>query len=60
MKAINLLPTDLRGAAKGGSPKANKAAAPTDEPGGIGAFVVLGAVSTASAQGGRPWHDLSP
>jgi Tfp pilus assembly protein PilN len=44
MKAINLLPTDLRGAAKGGSPKANKAAAPTDEPGGIGAFVVLGAL----------------
>jgi Tfp pilus assembly protein PilN len=44
MKAINLLPTDLRGTPKGASPKA-KAAAPTEEPGGIGAFVVLGALA---------------
>jgi Tfp pilus assembly protein PilN len=44
MKAINLLPTDLRGTPKGASPKA-KAAATTDEPGGIGAFVVLGALA---------------
>jgi len=49
MKAINLLPTDLRGSAKSGSPKANKAAAPTDEPGGIGAFVVLGALAVCVA-----------
>jgi Tfp pilus assembly protein PilN len=44
MKAINLLPTDLRGTPKGASQKA-KAAAPTDEPGGIGPFVVLGALA---------------
>jgi Tfp pilus assembly protein PilN len=44
MKAINLLPTDLRGTPKGASPKA-KAAATTEEPGGIGAFVVLGALA---------------
>jgi Tfp pilus assembly protein PilN len=44
MKAINLLPTDLRGTPKGASPKA-KAAAATEEPGGIGAFVVLGALA---------------
>jgi Tfp pilus assembly protein PilN len=49
MKAINLLPTDLRGTSKGGSPKANKAAAPTDEPGGIGAFVALGALAVCVA-----------
>ena len=41
MKAINLLPTDLRGAAK----SAPKAAAAPEEPGGIGAFVVLGALA---------------
>jgi Tfp pilus assembly protein PilN len=44
MKAINLLPPDLRGAPKASSPKA-KAPAATDEPGGIGAFVVLGALA---------------
>jgi Tfp pilus assembly protein PilN len=44
MKAINLLPTDLRGTPKGDSRKA-KAAAANDEPGGIGAFVVLGALA---------------
>lgn len=42
MKAINLLPHDLRGAPKGGSPAV---AAGADEPGGIGAFVVLGALA---------------
>jgi Tfp pilus assembly protein PilN len=42
MKAINLLPTDLRGTPSGGAPKA--AIAPS-EPGGIGAFVVLGALA---------------
>jgi Tfp pilus assembly protein PilN len=42
MKAINLLPPDLRGTPKGAAPKA--AVAP-DEPGGIGAFVVLGALA---------------
>jgi Tfp pilus assembly protein PilN len=41
MKAINLLPPDLRGAPKGASTKA----AVVDEPGGIGAFVVLGALA---------------
>jgi Tfp pilus assembly protein PilN len=41
MKAINLLPPDLRGTPKSASPKA---AAPV-EPGGIGAFVVLGALA---------------
>jgi Tfp pilus assembly protein PilN len=45
MKAINLLPTDLRGTPKGESRKAKAAAAATDEPGGIGAFVVLGALA---------------
>src|SRR5262245_48312785 len=45
MKAINLLPTDLRGAPKGDNRKAKAAAAETDEPGGIGAFVVLGALA---------------
>jgi Tfp pilus assembly protein PilN len=44
MKAINLLPNDLRGTPKSESRKA-KAAAATDEPGGIGAFVVLGALA---------------
>jgi Tfp pilus assembly protein PilN len=44
MKAINLLPTDLRGTPKGDSRKA-KAAPANDEPGGIGAFVVLGALA---------------
>ena len=41
MKAINLLPPDLRGTPKGGG------AAPVvaDEPGGLGAFVVLGALA---------------
>ena len=42
MKAINLLPPDLRGTPKASAPKA--AAAPA-EPGGIGAFVVLGALA---------------
>jgi Tfp pilus assembly protein PilN len=42
MKAINLLPTDLRGAPKGGSAAVT---AGTDEPGGFGAFVVLGALA---------------
>lgn len=40
MKAINLLPNDLRGASSGAAPKA-----PADAPGGIGAFVVLGALA---------------
>jgi Tfp pilus assembly protein PilN len=40
MKAINLLPTDLRGTTSSAAPKA-----PTDEPAGIGAFVVLGALA---------------
>jgi Tfp pilus assembly protein PilN len=44
MKAINLLPTDLHGTPKGASPKSTSAT-PTDEPGGIGAFVVLGALA---------------
>lgn len=48
MKAINLLPPDLRGAPKGGSPKA-KAAAASDEPGGIAAFVVLGVLAACVA-----------
>ena len=42
MKAINLPPPDLRGTPKTSAPKA--AAAPA-EPGGIGAFVVLGALA---------------
>jgi Tfp pilus assembly protein PilN len=42
MKAINLLPPDLRGTPKGAAPKAPVTA---DEPGGIGAFVVLGALA---------------
>jgi Tfp pilus assembly protein PilN len=46
MKAINLLPPDLRGTPKGGAPKV--ATAP-DEPAGIGAFVVLGALALCVA-----------
>jgi Tfp pilus assembly protein PilN len=42
MKAINLLPSDLRGTPKGAAPKAPVTA---DEPGGVGAFVVLGALA---------------
>jgi Tfp pilus assembly protein PilN len=42
MKAINLLPPDLRGTPKTAAPKA--AAAP-EEPAGIGAFVLLGALA---------------
>jgi Tfp pilus assembly protein PilN len=41
MKAVNLLPPDLRS-----SPKRGAASAPAaDEPGGLGAFVVLGALA---------------
>jgi Tfp pilus assembly protein PilN len=40
MKAINLLPNDLRGTSSGVAPKAA-----ADVPGGIGAFVVLGALA---------------
>ena len=46
MKAINLLPPDLRGTQKTAAPKA--AIAPV-EPGGIGAFVVLGALAACVA-----------
>jgi Tfp pilus assembly protein PilN len=46
MKAINLLPPDLRGTPKTAAPKA--AIAPV-EPGGIGAFVVLGALAACVA-----------
>jgi Tfp pilus assembly protein PilN len=46
MKAINLLPPDLRGTPKATAPKA--AVAP-QEPGGIGAFVVLGALAACVA-----------
>jgi Tfp pilus assembly protein PilN len=42
MKAINLLPPDLRGTPKTAAPKA---AVTPEEPGGIGAFVVLGALA---------------
>ena len=42
MKAINLLPPDLRGTPKSATPKA---AATPEAPGGIGAFVVLGALA---------------
>jgi Tfp pilus assembly protein PilN len=44
MKAINLLPQDLRRTPKGSASKV-KTARPADEPGGIGAFVVLGALA---------------
>src|SRR5918992_1239795 len=41
MKAVNLLPSDLRS-----SPKRGAAVAPAaDEPGGLGAFAVLGALA---------------
>jgi Tfp pilus assembly protein PilN len=46
MKAINLLPPDLRGTHKTAAPKA---AATPEEPGGIGAFVVLGALAACVA-----------
>jgi Tfp pilus assembly protein PilN len=42
MKAINLLPHDLRSTLKGAAPKAPVT---PDEPGGIGAFAVLGALA---------------
>jgi len=42
MKAINLLPNDLRSTPKGAAPKAPVT---PDEPGGIGAFAVLGALA---------------
>ena len=42
MKAINLLPPDLRGTPKTAAPKA---AITPEEPAGIGAFVVLGALA---------------
>jgi Tfp pilus assembly protein PilN len=42
MKAINLLPPDLRGTPKAA---ASKAAVTPEEPGGVGAFVVLGALA---------------
>jgi Tfp pilus assembly protein PilN len=42
MKAINLLPPDSRGTHK---TAATKAVAATEEPGGIGAFVVLGVLA---------------
>ena len=42
MKAINLLPHDLRGTPKGAAPKAPVTA---DEPGAVGAFMVLGALA---------------
>ena len=46
MKAINLLPPDLRGTP---NPAAPKAVAAPQEPGGIGAFVVLGALAACVA-----------
>jgi Tfp pilus assembly protein PilN len=42
MKAINLLPPDLRGTPKTAAPKASVA---PEEPAGIGAFVLLGALA---------------
>jgi Tfp pilus assembly protein PilN len=42
MKAINLLPSDLRGTPKGAAPKVPVTA---DEPGGFGAFAVLGVLA---------------
>jgi Tfp pilus assembly protein PilN len=47
MKAINLLPQDLRGSHKGASKV--KTAQPAEEPGGIGAFVLLGALAACVA-----------
>ncbi|MGH2944873.1 MAG: PilN domain-containing protein, partial [Solirubrobacteraceae bacterium] len=44
MKAINLLPPDLRGAPKGAAP-----VVAADEPGGLGAFVVLGTLALCVA-----------
>jgi Tfp pilus assembly protein PilN len=46
MKAINLLPPDLRGTPKVAAPKA---AVTPEAPGGIGAFVVLGALAACVA-----------
>jgi Tfp pilus assembly protein PilN len=46
MKAINLLPPDSRGLPKGG---ATKVAAAPEEPAGIGAFVLLGALALCVA-----------
>jgi Tfp pilus assembly protein PilN len=46
MKAINLLPPDLRGAPKAATPKA---AVTPEAPGGIGAFVVIGALAACVA-----------
>ena len=46
MKAINLLPPDSRGLPKSGAPKV--ATAP-EEPAGIGAFVLLGALALCAA-----------
>jgi Tfp pilus assembly protein PilN len=46
MKAINLLPPDLRGTPKGAAPKAPVT---PEEPGGIGAFVLLGALAACVA-----------
>jgi Tfp pilus assembly protein PilN len=46
MKAINLLPPDSRGLPKGG---ASKVAAAPEEPAGIGAFVLLGALALCVA-----------
>jgi Tfp pilus assembly protein PilN len=43
MKAINLLPPDLRGTAKRGVQKAKRGAA--EAPAGVGAYVVLGALA---------------
>jgi Tfp pilus assembly protein PilN len=48
MKAINLLPPDLRGTPKSASSK-SKSAAVADEPAGIGPFVVLGALAACVA-----------
>jgi Tfp pilus assembly protein PilN len=46
MKAINLLPPDSRGLPKSGAPKV---AAVAEEPAGIGAFVLLGALALCVA-----------
>jgi len=48
MKAINLLPPDLRGTPKSASSK-SKSAAVAPDPAGIGAFVVLGALAACVA-----------
>ena len=44
MKAINLLPPDLRGTAKRGAPK-SRSSVVAEAPAGIGAYVVLGALA---------------